>query len=81
MSAQQTTLPGMGGGREREKLGGGVKQALAYVLSEIDPETLPDDGWTEEVARRAEAYRDGRDGWRTGDIGSTLGEFAGGEGA
>jgi hypothetical protein len=46
----------------------------AYTLVEIDPDTLPRDGWIEEVARRFEARRAGRDGWRTGDYQAELPE-------
>lgn len=46
----------------------------AYTLLEIDPETLPRDGWIEEVAQRFEARRRGRDGWRTGDYQAELKE-------
>jgi len=46
-------------------------------LVEVEPETLPDDTdrYWREVRRRAEAWRDGRDGWRTGDIDSSLAGF------
>jgi len=62
--------------------GGGRKTGASLFLAEVEPETLPDDTdrYWREVRRRAEAWRDGRDGWRTGDIDSSLDAFGGADG-
>ena len=51
---------------------------LHRVLDGIDPETLPREGWTDELARRFEAYRDGRDGWDDGSAETEIDEWGGG---
>lgn len=58
--------------------GGGAHTGLSYVLSQIDPKTLPDDGdpWP-EVKRRVRAAAEGVVGWRTGTFETTLDEVAG----
>jgi len=58
-------------------LGGGHNHGPSYILSEIDPDTLPRDPadcW-EEVVRRAEAYDRGLRGWRTGNIEQRVDEW------
>jgi hypothetical protein len=45
---------------------------LTFFLAEIEPDTLPEENVWGEVARRAEAWQDGRSGWRTGEIQSQL---------
>ncbi len=58
---------------------GGINRGVAYALLEIDYETLPDGDVWPEVRRRIDAWRAGRDGWRTGEIAATIDDF-GGEG-
>jgi hypothetical protein len=54
---------------------------LALILWEIDAETLPDDNdrFPEEVRRRVAAAREGVDGWRTGELATTLDDYGGEE--
>lgn len=61
--------------------GGGPNAGPAYVLSEIDPDTLPDDPdeWFGEVARRIRAWQRGQRGWRTGDLDHQLDDYRGEE--
>lgn len=65
-------------GGEAFPSGGGPRVGLTRVLWEIDPDTLPEDDPWPEVARRIEAWRDGRDGWRTGEIATDLSDYGGG---
>lgn len=67
---------------DRSGIGGGHNNGPSYILSEIDPDTLPRDPeacW-DEVVRRAEAYDRGRRGWRTGNIERTIDEWGDGDG-
>lgn len=82
MSAKQTNLSGeiVADSHEENDFSSGptaIATFTARTLAEIDPETLPRDGWIAEVARRFEARRQGRDGWRTGDIQTDFGEVGG----
>lgn len=58
--------------------GGGPHTGLTHILWEIDPDTLPEDGCWKEVARRVQAFEEGRDGWRTGEIDTSLDDYRGG---
>lgn len=51
---------------------------IALILWEIDVETLPEPGAgdAEAVRRRVAAAREGRDGWRTGELATTLDDYA-----
>jgi hypothetical protein len=82
-AVDQTGLGEFGGGSPDEpdrEHGGGPHTGLSYVLNEIIPETLPDDGdpWP-EVRHRVQAAAEGLPGWRTGATETTLDEAAGGE--
>lgn len=66
---------------EERRKSNGSRHPRGYVISQIDPETLPDDpraAW-DEARRRWEAYKAGRDGWRTGKIESQISDFDGGD--
>lgn len=70
----------MAGSNDGLDLGGGHNAGPCYVLSEIDPDTLPRDPeacW-DEVVRRAEAYERGETGWRTGEIQRSIDEWGDG---
>lgn len=56
------------GGQEGYPQGGGPNCGLAYLLWQIDSDTLPEGDVWPEVGRRIEAARAGVDGWRTGEI-------------
>jgi len=82
MSAQDSSparkgATGETGTAPQEEASGSPLSGLALILWEIDDKTLPErDPW-EEVRRRVAAARAGRDGWRTGEIASTLDEYGG----
>ncbi|MFW5896253.1 MAG: hypothetical protein ACOCUA_02600 [archaeon] len=61
-----------------ERASGSTLSGLALILWEIDDETLPESDEWNEVKRRIEAARADRDGWRTGEIATTLDEYGGG---
>lgn len=69
------------GDAESDTEGGSRLNGLALILWEIDAETLPEPGAgdAEAVRRRVAAARDGRDGWRTGELATEIGDFAEGE--
>lgn len=75
MSAVQK--PDSGDGTVEYPQGGGPRSGLTHILWEIDPDTLPEEDFWEEVARRIQAYHDGRDGWRTGEIDTSLDDYRG----
>ena len=57
--------------------GGGANRGIPYVLDQIEPDTLPEDpgsAW-DEAARRYRAYKQDRDGWRTGSIETEIDEW------
>lgn len=58
---------------------GGANSGIAYYLSEIDPDTLPELDCWDEVRRRIAAAERGASGWRTGDIDADLSDFCGGD--
>lgn len=62
----------------RSSKGGGPNTGRAYILSQIEPATLPEEDVWAEVARRIRAYEEDRDGWRTGDIDTSLDDYRGG---
>lgn len=58
---------------------GGMHNGVCYALSQIDPNTLPDentDQYWHEVRRRVLAYDEGIDGWETGDFGEEEADLA-----
>lgn len=57
--------------------GGGPNKGLCYVLWAIEPDTLPEEGAWREVSRRVTAYQEGRDGWRTGDLETSIDDWGG----
>lgn len=44
---------------KRTEKRGGANRGPAYFLGQIDPDTLPEEGWFEEVGRRYTAWKRG----------------------
>ncbi|MFY4815925.1 hypothetical protein ACOJIV_25040 [Haloarcula sp. AONF1] len=65
--------------RDGPRVPGGPNSGIAYYLSQIDPDTLPERDCWDEVRRRIAAAERGADGWRTGEIETTLADFQEGE--